>query len=143
MDRKLLKVGVWKGGGPPPGYSWHIGVLDWCHKEAIERLTTHQCSHIRDQVKDLASEESPSQSKTVDVRPIEDFHELRDKGGVLGNLNVRVFFFIDSERRTLVVLGVIVKKNDGATLVGDKHRMRRRLRKYRNGDFGFLSQRRE
>ena len=43
-----------------------------------------------------------------------------------------------AEGRGLVILGFILKKNDGPTLVGVKERMRRRLRKYLNGDYGFL-----
>ena len=72
---------------------------------------------------------------TNDVRPIEGFHELRDKGGILGNLNVRVFFTLQKSESALVVLGVIKKQNDGPTPAGDKIRMRRRMRKYVNGEY--------
>jgi hypothetical protein len=34
-----------------------------------------------------------------------------------------------------VVLGTVVKKNDGPTRTGDKVRMRRRLRRYLNGEY--------
>ena len=139
MERKQLKIGVRVGGGPPPGYCWDVGILDFAHSEALKGLNSDdQFDHIRDQVRDLASANEPTLCPTLDVRSIENYYELRDKGGVLGNLNVRVFFHVDADRRCLIVLGFVLKKNDGPTLVGDKGRMRRRLRKYLNGDYGYL-----
>lgn len=143
MEGQELKVGVRIGGGPPPGYSWNVGILPMCHREALASLNEDQFDHLRDQIRELARENEPTRSPTADVKSIEEFHELRDKGGVLGNLNVRVFFHVDAGRRCLVILGFILKKNDGPTLVGDKERMRRRLRKYTSGDYGFLDARRE
>lgn len=64
---------------------------------------------------------------------VEDFYELRDKGGILGGLNVRVVFALDRGRRALLVLGAIKKQNDGPTPKGDKVRMRRRKRLYDGG----------
>lgn len=58
----------------------------------------------------------------------------------MGRINVRVFFGIDHTARTLVVLGVIKKQNDGPTPIGDKVRMRRRWRKYLQGDYGHLEE---
>jgi hypothetical protein len=69
------------------------------------------------------------------IDQIEDFHQLRDKGGILGKLNVRVFFYLDHRRRALVVLGAIKKQNDGPTPKGDPMRMSRRLRRYLRGEF--------
>lgn len=64
------------------------------------------------------------------VREIEFFYEIRDKGGVLRKLNVRVFFFVRKETRTIVVLGAIKKENNGPTPTGDRVSMRRRMRLY-------------
>jgi hypothetical protein len=61
---------------------------------------------------------------------------LRDTGGVLGGLNVRVFFCLDKKRSALVVLGTIKKQNNGPTPKGARIRMARRKRKYFNGEFG-------
>ncbi len=68
--------------------------------------------------------------------PFEDFHELRDKGGILRNLNVRVFYCVDKTNRAIVAIGVVAKKNDGATTTAVKARIRARIKKYRHGDFG-------
>ena len=64
------------------------------------------------------------------MRPIDDFFEVRDKGGVLGKINVRVFFFIEFKSRTIVVLGAIKKENEGQTPGPTKLTMRRRMRLY-------------
>lgn len=72
---------------------------------------------------------------TASVRAIEDFHELRDKGGILGGMNVRVFFYLDKDHDAIVILGAIKKQNDGPTPVGDKKRMARRKRLYLGGGF--------
>jgi hypothetical protein len=87
------------------------------------------------QVKELARENDPTHPLTASVDAIDDFHELRDKGGILGGVNVRVFFFLDKAQSALVVLGAIKKQNDGPTPVGDRRRMARRKRKYLNGEF--------
>ena len=69
---------------------------------------------------------------TVDVKSIEDYHELRDKGGVLGKINFRAYFFIDKVSRLIVVLGSDKKEEDGQTSQVVKIRMRFRLRRYRD-----------
>jgi hypothetical protein len=70
------------------------------------------------------------------VDAVGDFHELRDKGGVLGGINLRIFFLVHKPKGAIVVLGAIKKQNNGQTPLGDKLRMARRMRKYLNGDYG-------
>jgi hypothetical protein len=135
---KPLKTGVVQGAGPPPGYQWSVGLLSFALDEATDCLTSAGYRHLEMQVKELATLDQPSNSPTVDVRPIEDFYEIRDKGGPLGNTNIRVFFGIDAPHRALIVLGVIKKQNSGKTPLGDKVRMRRRWRNYLAGDYGTL-----
>lgn len=132
---KEVKVGVRLGGGPPPGYRWNVWILDTAYSEAREDLSDTQYQHLAMQVKDLAAEADPTHSVAASIKAIEDFHELRDKGGILGNLNVRVFFYLDKECSGIIILGTIIKKNDGQTLQADKIRMRRRLRNYLNGHY--------
>lgn len=128
--RKPVKVGVKQGGGPPPGYRWNVQIVDQAYNEARNFLDSEQYEHMADQVRELAQQDDPTHSGTVDVRPIEDFFEIRDKGGVLGKKNVRVFFFVYKLKRRIVVLGAIKKENDGHTPIGDKRRMLRRMRLY-------------
>ena len=128
--RKQLKVGVLAGEAPPRHYVWNVEYLSAARDEAMSILNEAQYHHIADQFKDLAEQAEPSRSETLSVAPVEDFHELRDKGGPLGKLNIRVFFAVDKQRRTIVALGVIKKESDGKTYIGDIVRMRRRKRQY-------------
>lgn len=137
--KRDLKVGVREGGGPPPGYEWSVGLIDFVCAEAVDVLGQAGYDHLAMQVNELAMHPDPSHSNTIDVRPIEDFFEIRDKGGVFGGANVRLFFAIDKEARAIIPLGTIKKQNSGPTPLGDKTTMRRRRRKYRNGDYGKLS----
>lgn len=136
MSKKQIKVGVQRGGGPPPGYEWSIGLLDFVYDEALKFLSEEQYRHLAGQVQELAAQPDATHSTTVRVQKIEDFYEIKDRGGILRNLNVRVFFGIDDTARGIIILGAIQKQNNGPTPAGDRIRMRRRWRKYKNGDYG-------
>jgi hypothetical protein len=132
---KQVKVGVTRGGGPPPGYRWGVDILDEGFHEVMKFASDCQYCHLALQFKELAREIDPSHPQTASVDAVEDFYGLRDKGGVLGGMNVRIFFVLDKQKSCIVVLGGIKKQNDGPTPIGAKIRMRRRARKYRNGDY--------
>jgi hypothetical protein len=68
-----------------------LKIPDLSTQEAREFLTDAQYSHVAQQFRQLCREAEPTTSDLVDVRPIDDFHEMRDKGGPLGRINVRVF----------------------------------------------------
>jgi hypothetical protein len=128
--RKAVKVGVVIGGGPPPGYQWNGKVLDCAHAESLSLFTEVQRDHLNEQFREACREVEPTTCATLDIRPIGGFYELRDKGGVLGNNNARVFFFLDKAARTIVVIGAIKKQNNGKTPNWEVVRMRRRMRLY-------------
>ena len=130
MPRKSVKVGVKVGGGPSPGYRWNAEILDRAYEEAMAFLGDDQYDHMANQVRELALQDDPTHSDTIDVKQIESFYEIRDKGGVLKKLNVRVFYFVRKETQTIVVLGVIKKENNGPTPICEKVTMRRRMRLY-------------
>lgn len=138
MDAKPISVGVWEGAGPPPGYQWSVWILSLALDEAMSFLTPVQYEHLAMQFKELALQDDPTHSASISIRSMspESYYELRDKGGVLGKINVRVFFGLDKDSRAIVVLGSINKKNDGSTPLGDVIRMRRRWRMYQNNEFG-------
>jgi len=137
VSKKQIKVGVNQHGGPPPGFLWNAWILGCSQDEAAKFLNEAQYQHLALQVQALAEEVSPSHSQTCSIDAIEDFFELRDWGGILHPFNVRVFFGIDKDRKAVVVLGVLAKQNNGTTPVGDRLRMRRRWKKYNNGDYGY------
>jgi hypothetical protein len=132
---KEVRMGVRQGGGPPPGYKWNGEFLKLASMEGRRELEVDQYRHVVEQFWDLLREDDPTHSQSCSIDAVEDFFELRDKGGPLGRKNVRVFFFLHKRTRTLVVLGVIVKQNNGPTPLADRIRMRKRKRKYLD-DYG-------
>jgi hypothetical protein len=131
---KDIKTGVRQGAGDPP-YRWNVLILDLAFQDARAFLDEGQYQHVSEQVRELAREIDPTHPVTQAVAAIEDFFELKEKGGPLGNINVRVFFIVDKPRVAIVILGAIFKQNSGQTPFGDKRRMKRRKRKYMAGDF--------
>ncbi len=94
------------------------------------------------QFQELARQADVTHSTILSVRKMtgNDYYELREKGGVLGRINVRVFFGVDPDSRSLVILGAIKKENEGPTPQGDIITMRRRWRKYLAGDYSHPSE---
>lgn len=137
MSDKQLKVGVWRGGGPPPGYKFTVLVPDLVFHEARGFLSAAQYEHAACLMKDLADEDDPTHSTRQRVDAIENYHELKDKGGVLGKINLRIFFYVHRlpDNPLILVLGAINKGNEGQTSQAVKIRIRRRLRKYLNGEW--------
>jgi hypothetical protein len=134
---KDVKIGVHQGDGDPE-FLWTVLVLDLAYQDAMSFLDDAQYHHVAEQVQELARERDPTHPVTQVVDAVEDFFELKDKGGPLGNICVRVFFFLDKTngRHAIVVLGAIFKQNNGKTPRGDRKRMSRRRRKYLAGDYG-------
>ncbi len=114
VDRKQVKVGVNAGAGNPPCYQWSIWILDLAFKESEKLFDKAQYEHLAMQVQELARHESPTHSQVLSIDKIESFFELREKGGVLGAINVRLFFGIDKTNRAIVVLGVILETEQRA-----------------------------
>lgn len=141
---KEIKIGVQSATGGKTDYLWDVWILDLAFQEAMKFLDEDQYGHVAAQVREMAREFDPSHSVTASVDAIEDFYELREKGGPLGKINVRVFFFLDKRvigrkrNHAIVILGAIKKENQGQTPKGDKIRIGRRLRKYLAGDYGGL-----
>ncbi len=119
-----------EGGGRSPGYNYGIDVLDRAYQEEKRLFDDAEDEHCKNLVREVAREIDPTHSLTIDVRPIEDFFEIRDKGGILGKKNVRIFFFVYKPKRKIVILGVVKKENEGQTPVAVKITMSRRKRLY-------------
>ena len=128
-SEKHLKIGARRGGGKPPGYLWEVCFLDESIGDA-RFLNAEQYSHICEQYRELAQCIDPSHPLTIDVQTIEGYHELRDKGGVLGKLNFRGYFYIHKSAKRIVILGAYKKEEDGQASQAIKIRMRNRLKRY-------------
>ncbi len=128
------KVGVRVGQTAPAGtYQWTVFILSWAYDEARKILDADQYEYAVSQIMVLATEADPTHSVLCSVDAIEDFYELREKHGVLGKINLRVFFHLDRERRAIVLLGAFKKENNGPTPDGTRVTMRRRKRLYCEG----------
>jgi len=101
--------------GDGPDQKWIPAYLEKAESEARGFLTELQYEHAVAQVLALCDEDDPTHPVLADVDAVEDFYELRDKYGVLGKINLRVFFWICRPHGTLIVLGAWKKENEGKT----------------------------
>lgn len=62
------------------------------------------------------------------VVPVENFFELKDKGGVLGKINLRIYFAVFDDFEAVVVLGCWKKEAEGKVPAYTLIRMRGRFR---------------
>jgi hypothetical protein len=76
----------------------------------------------------LAYESDPTRSETQDVRKVHEFYELRDKGGILGKINLRVYFVVVEERKLILALATYKKEDEGQVPQHIVIRVRYRLR---------------
>lgn len=142
MERQV-KVGVKLGTGVPV-YQWNVWILDLAYEEALKFLDEDQYAYLAEQMRELAREEDPAHTRLFSVAAVEDFQELREKGGVLGKINVRVYFALDKRKtadiphHAIVVLGASKKESEGKMPEADKIKIKRRLRKYMAGEYGKL-----
>ncbi|MGE3175845.1 MAG: hypothetical protein AB7O32_00130 [Vicinamibacterales bacterium] len=133
-----LKVGALAGAGPPPGYAWSVLYLEQAASEARSFLNEEQYAHAVDLLRTLAEEVDPRRAQMVQVESVEDFFELKDKGGVLGKINMRVFFIVLPASKAIVVLGAVKKEADGKTPTVVRCKIRVRKRRFEKGEFGGL-----
>lgn len=96
---------------------WSLAYLEIAADEGRRFLNEVQYDHALDQLESLAFEDDPSHPKVaIDVRTHGDFLELRDKGGVLRKINLRVYFIlVDQPTKTIVVLGAYKKEDEDQT----------------------------
>ena len=95
------------GATPPDAGTWTAQYLTVAAAEGHSFLNDAQYAHAVELVRQLAEEVNPRLSEALDVRPIDEFYELRDKGGVLGRINLRIYFAVFDDLRRIVVLGSI------------------------------------
>ena len=107
---------------------WTLAYLDIVETEARKFLTDNQYTHVVGLFDELAYEPEPWRSQTQNVEKIEDFYELKEKGGVLGKINVRVYFAIIDKRKLIMALAAYKKEAEGQTPTHMIIRVRNRLR---------------
>lgn len=92
---------------------WKLGYLDATVGES-GFLNEKQYDYLVDQFREMSKCVDPVRCPTVDVEQVGEFWELRDKGGILGKLNVRVYFAVVAKKKFIVVLSVYKKEDEGA-----------------------------
>lgn len=105
----------------------HVRALD----EAFNGWHGQQIDYLRDQLLELGRQPDPMHPQTfTTLKRIDDLGYLSLKGGPLGKKNTRIYFRTDPARKTLVVLVVYKKEDEGAVPRRILERARRRWREY-------------
>ena len=107
---------------------WKLSHVAVSAKEAHRFLDQTQYAHAVDLCVQLAEERDPQRPLTLDVEGIEEFYELKDKGGVLGKINLRIYFVVFDDTKEIMVLGSWNKNVEGKVPPYIKTKMRARLR---------------
>jgi hypothetical protein len=129
-----VKVLAWLGQGPPPGYRFTVLSPQIVRSEG-RFLSAGQYDHGKEILRDIACHADPTHSETQSVFlvELEQYHCVQDKGGILGKINLHIFFYVDKEHGAILILGIHNKNYDGPIRKAVRIRMRRRLRLYKNG----------
>lgn len=107
---------------------WSLKYVDIAAKDAAKFLNEVQYAHAVDLCRQLALESNPRKSDLLDVDAIEDFFELKDKGGILGKINLRIYYFACDEEKSIIALGCWNKDTNKQVPQYVKARMKSRLR---------------
>ena len=107
---------------------WKLSHVAVVAKESHRFLDPNQYAHAVDLCVQLAEERDPRRPPTLDVEKIEEFYELKDKGGLLGKINLRIYFAVFDDTKEIMVLGCWNKKVEGRVPAYIKTKMRARLR---------------
>jgi hypothetical protein len=100
-------------GGLSPS-KWTVVVLEVARKEGHKILSTLQYDHMVEVLKRLEDFGNPEETADLDIEPISSFYELKEKGGLLGRINLRVYFGVIPKRRELVIAKTYKKEEMGA-----------------------------
>lgn len=112
---------------------WQLLYYVAAEKEGRAKLDEDQYFHLVQQFELLAEYEIPQSVQFLDIRPIDEFFELREKGGLFRKINVRVYFSIFSDLKIILVLGFDKKEEEGQTALHIVNRMKGRHRGARAG----------
>ena len=89
-------------------------VLPVVKKEGHKILSDVQYDHMVEILRRLVDFGNKEEIGDLDIKPIRSFFELREKGGILGRINLRVYFGTFPEENKLVIAKVYKKDEEGA-----------------------------
>jgi hypothetical protein len=81
-------------------------------KEARQMLTDEQYWDLVGYIKRLYDFGNPKATSDLQIRRLEEFWELRVKGGFIRNINLRIYFAYLQERNEIVILMSYKKEED-------------------------------
>lgn len=112
-----------------------VVVLNIAAKEGGDELTPGQYLHVKDLVKQLVGFGRQEYESQLRIEKFGDFWELKEKGGVLGKKNIRVYFKDNIAENEIVVLSTYKKEDDGQAPDHIRIRLKNRWNRYLKGDF--------
>ncbi len=93
-----------------------VRVIGYAQKEGRTILKNDgKYQHIVDIEKRLVDFGNLEETCDLDIRSFHEFFELRERGGLLGNINLRVFFAHLPERNEIVILKTYKKERNDQT----------------------------
>jgi hypothetical protein len=118
-----------------PRQSWQTVIVpEVVRREAREFLSIGQYVHVTDFVKQLVGFGTQRYDKTMKIAPIEGFWELKEKGGLLGRINVRVYFAFLKDVNQIAILHAYKTEDDSQVHPSVLSLVRHRLRRFLNGE---------
>jgi hypothetical protein len=112
--------GPHKGGGKtartekgPSPRKWELVVLPVVKKEGHKILSDVQYDHVVEVLKRLVDFGNKEEIGDLDIKPIQSFFEPKEKGGLLGRINLRVYFGTFPEENKLVIAKAYKKDEEG------------------------------
>jgi hypothetical protein len=110
-----------------------VVVLDAARREGHKILSDPQYDHVVDLLKRLVDFGNQEELGDLSIEPISSFWELREKGGILGKINLRVYFGTLPEVQELIVAKAYKKHEEGQTPPHVIVAVENRLEEYKHG----------
>lgn len=111
----------------PPGH-YKVGYIPKAQKEGQKLLNEVQYAYAVRQAQRLRFWDDSEEMGLLRIEAVDEFHELKMKGNVLGKTNLRVFFAVFDDEKLVVVLGVYKKEEEDElprhVIIGMRNRRR-------------------
>jgi len=120
--------------GKPENAKWVVVVLGAAKREGHKILNDVRYDHVMSIVKRLVDFGNLDEVGDLDIEPIGSFYELKEKGGILGKINLRIYFGTFPDVRELVVAKTYKKEEENALSRHVIVLVENRLEAYRNGE---------
>jgi len=112
---------------------WVVVVLGAAKKEGHKILNDVRYDHVVSILKRLVDFGNLDELSDLDIEPIESFYELKEKGGILGKINLRIYFGTFPDERELVIVKTYKKEEENAVPRHVIVLVENRLEAYDNG----------